>query len=154
MLGAALDLERPGLVYDAVGLPGSTASTLAGVEPQALAAQLSSRKPQLLVFWYGTNESGQPDLDAEKLHYEYGTLIARLRKDAGGAECLVLGTTDRLRQREDGSGRMRPGWPGCWPRCPVARAGLRVLVRSDRHGWGARHAALAARRAGPATAST
>ena len=86
------------------------------------------------------------DLDAEKLRAEYGTLIARLRKDAGGAECLVLGTTDRLRQREDGSGA--PGLARCG-RAGGARAGLRVLVRADRHGWGARHAALAARRAGP-----
>ncbi|HYO59922.1 GDSL-type esterase/lipase family protein [Archangium sp.] len=109
VLGAALDLEQRGVAYDAVGLPGSTTSTLASMDPQALAAQLSSRKPQLLVFWYGTNESGQADLDAEKLRTEYGTLIARLRKDAGGAECLVIGTTDRLQQRADGGWEEAPG---------------------------------------------
>ena len=109
VLGAALDLEQPGLVYDAVGLPGATAATLASVEPQALAAQLSSRNPQLLVFWYGTNESGLPDLDPRKLHTEYGTLISRLRKDSGGAECLVLGTTDRMQQRADGAWEDAPG---------------------------------------------
>ncbi len=108
VLGAALDLEQPGVAYDAVGLPGSTASTLASMEPQALAAQLSSRKPQLLVFWYGTNESGQADLDAEKLRAEYGALIARLKKDAGGAECLLIGTTDRLQQRADGGWEEAP----------------------------------------------
>ena len=108
VLGAALDLEQKGIAYDAVGLPGSTASTLASVDPQALSAQLSSRKPQLLVFWYGTNESGQPDLDAEKLRTEYGALISRLRKDAGGAECLVIGTTDRLQPGADGSWEQAP----------------------------------------------
>ena len=129
VLGAALDLERPGLVYDAVGLPGATASTLAGMDPQALAAQLSSRKPQLLVFWYGTNESGQADLDAEKLRAEYGTLIARLRKDAGGAECLVRhhgpAAAARGRPWEEA-----PGLARCWPCCPwrasrAARTGPR-----------------------------
>jgi lysophospholipase L1-like esterase len=109
VLGAALDLEQRGVAYDAVGLPGSTATTLASMDPQALAAQLSSRKPQLLVFWYGTNESGQADLDAEKLRTGYGTLISRLRKDAGGAECLVIGTTDRLQQRADGGWEEAPG---------------------------------------------
>ncbi|PTL81281.1 GDSL-type esterase/lipase family protein [Vitiosangium sp. GDMCC 1.1324] len=109
VLGAALDLEQRGVGYDAVGLPGSTAATLASEDPQALAAQLSSRKPQLLVFWYGTNESGQADLDAEKLRTEYGALIARLKKDAGGAECLLIGTTDRLQQREDGAWAETPG---------------------------------------------
>ncbi|MCY1082005.1 GDSL-type esterase/lipase family protein [Archangium lansingense] len=108
VLGAALDLEQKGIAYDAVGLPGSTASTLASMEPQARSAQLSSRKPQLLVFWYGTNESGQADLDAEKLRTEYGTLISQLRKDAGGAECLVIGTTDRLQQRADGGWEEAP----------------------------------------------
>ncbi|HEX8439747.1 SGNH/GDSL hydrolase family protein, partial [Archangium sp.] len=109
VLGAALDLEQPGVAYDAVGLPGSTASTLASMEPQALAAQISSRKPQLLVFWYGTNESGQADLDAAKLRTEYGALIARLKKDAGGSECLLIGTTDRLQQRADGGWELAPG---------------------------------------------
>ncbi|WP_257453318.1 GDSL-type esterase/lipase family protein [Archangium lipolyticum] len=151
VLGAALDLEQPGVAYDAVGLPGATASTVAGMEAQALAAQLSSRKPQLLVFWYGTNESGLPDLDAEKLRTEYGGLIARLRKDAGGAECLVIGTTDRIQQRADGSGwEEAPGLQKVVTALPeVARAqgcaywsaraamgGARGMVRWQREGLG------------------
>ena len=109
VLGAALDLEQPGLTYDAVGLPGATAATVASMEPRALAEQLSSRQPRLLVFWYGTNESGLEGLDAEGLRTGYGALIARLKKDAGGAECLVLGTTDRSIQQADGSWRDAPG---------------------------------------------
>jgi len=108
LLGAAMDLEQPGVTYDAVGLPGATASTVAGMEPQALAAQLSSRKPQLLVFWYGTNESGLTALDGPTLRADYGALISRLKQDAGGAECLVLGTTDR-QQRANGTWEETPG---------------------------------------------
>ncbi|MFL5357638.1 GDSL-type esterase/lipase family protein [Archangium sp.] len=108
VLGAALDLEQKGIAYDAAGLPGSTAATLASEDPVALAAQLSSRKPQLLVFWYGTNESALADLDADKLRTEYGALIARLKKDAGGAECLLIGTTDRMQQRPDGTWEEAP----------------------------------------------
>jgi lysophospholipase L1-like esterase len=109
VLGAALDVEQPGLVYDAVGLPGATAFTLRDMDPQALAAQLSARKPQLLVLGYGAAESERTDLDAETLRRDYGALIARLRADAGGAECLLLGPPDRLRQREDGSWTEAPG---------------------------------------------
>ncbi len=134
VLGAALDLEQPGVAYDAVGLPASTASTLASMEPQALAAQLSSRKPQLLVFWYGTNESGQADLDAAKLRTEYGALIARLKKDAGGSECLLIGTTDRMQQRADG------GWEPAPALAKVAKALPEVAREQGCAYWSARAA--------------
>ncbi|WNG30456.1 hypothetical protein F0U62_45445 [Cystobacter fuscus] len=109
VLGAALDLEQPGIGYEAVELPEATATTLAGLEPQALAAQLSSRQPRLLVFAYGQNESAHKDLDAQALRAEYGALIARLKKDAGGAECLVLGTPDRQELKPDGTWEDAPG---------------------------------------------
>lgn len=109
VLGAALDWEQKGLRYDAVGLPGATAATAATMEPQALAVQLSSRKPRLLVFWYGTNESGLENLDADKLRSGYGDFIARLKKDAGGAECLLLGTTDRQVPGPEGTWKDAPG---------------------------------------------
>jgi lysophospholipase L1-like esterase len=102
VLGASLDLEQPGVTYDAVGLPGSTAFTLSRYEPAALAAQLTARAPQLLVLWYGTNEASLPALDSETLHQEYTAVIARLRASTG-AECLLIGPTDRL--MKDAAGR-------------------------------------------------
>ncbi|WP_434383923.1 GDSL-type esterase/lipase family protein [Melittangium boletus] len=150
VLGAALDLERPGVTYDAVGLPGATAATVAAMEPQALAAQLSSRKPQLLVFWYGTNESALPALDAATLRADYGALIARLKHDAGGAECLVLGTTDRQQQRAEGTWEETPSLgtvvtalpevareQGCayWS-ARAAMGGERAMLRWQKEGLG------------------
>lgn len=101
VLGAALDLEHPGVVYDAAGLPGATAFTLANQDAAALDAQLVSRQPQLLVLWYGTNEAGLPELDAGVLRQQYAALLQRLRKSTN-AECLLIGPTDRLKQGEDG----------------------------------------------------
>lgn len=101
VLGASLDFEQPGVTYDSAGLPGSTAFTLDHYEPAALDAQLTSRKPQLLVLWYGTNEAGLPDLDSEALHKEYAALLSRLRASTG-AECLLIGPTDRLIQEANG----------------------------------------------------
>ncbi|HSP77841.1 MAG TPA: GDSL-type esterase/lipase family protein, partial [Myxococcaceae bacterium] len=146
VLGAALDLEQPGVIYDAVGLPGATAATQASLEREALAAQLGARKPRLLVLWYGTNESAEEGLDGEALRREYGALVARLREDAGGAECLLLGTTDRV--QPDGSeapslGKVREVLPrvareqGCayWsPRAAMGGAGS--MSRWQREGLG------------------
>lgn len=101
VLGASLDLEQPGVVYDSAGLPGSTAFTLSRHEPAALDAQLAARKPQLLVLWYGTNEAGVADLDPEALRQEYVALLSRLRASTG-AECLLIGPTDRLLQDSNG----------------------------------------------------
>jgi lysophospholipase L1-like esterase len=102
VLGASLDFEPAGVVYDSAGLPGSTAFTLNRYEPTSLDQQLSARKPQLLVLWYGTNEAGLPELDTEALRQEYVALISRMRASTG-AECLLIGPTDRLQQ--DATGR-------------------------------------------------
>lgn len=101
VLGASLDYEQPGVTYDSAGLPGSTAFTLSHYDPAALDAQLTARKPQLLVLWYGTNEAGLPDLDSEALHKDYVAVLSRLRASTG-AECLVIGPTDRLVQDSNG----------------------------------------------------
>ncbi|WP_224244556.1 GDSL-type esterase/lipase family protein [Hyalangium gracile] len=101
VLGASLDFEQPGVTYDSVGLPGSTAFTLSRHDPAALDTQLAARKPQLLVLWYGTNEAGLPDLDPETFRKEYVTLLSRLRASTG-AECLLIGPTDRLVQDTNG----------------------------------------------------
>ncbi|RKH56496.1 GDSL-type esterase/lipase family protein [Corallococcus llansteffanensis] len=101
VLGASLEYDTPGLVYDALGLPGATAFTARDMDAPALDAQLTARRPDLLVFWYGTNEAELPELDAGGLRQDYAALVSRLRK-ATGAECLLIGPTDRLQQDADG----------------------------------------------------
>ncbi|GEL70599.1 hypothetical protein MVI01_23830 [Myxococcus virescens] len=116
VLGASLEYDTPGVVYDALGLPGATASTLGAMDAAAVDAQLASRRPDLLVFWYGTNEAGRPDLDASALRRDYTELLTRLRK-ATNAECLVMGPTDRLTQ--DANGR--------WSEAPSLASVLNTL---------------------------
>ncbi|MDC0710680.1 GDSL-type esterase/lipase family protein [Stigmatella sp. ncwal1] len=95
--------KDPGITYDALEESGATAFTLnpPESEAEALAARLAARKPQLLVFRYGTLEAVQPDLDTEALHQEYTAAISRLRA-ATGAECLLMGPPDRLQQDPQG----------------------------------------------------
>lgn len=122
VLGAALEYDTPGVVLDALGLPGAMASTLGGMDAAAVDAQLASRRPDLLVFWYGTNEAGKSDLDAAAVANDYPALIARLRKATGNAECLLMGPTDRLAQ--DASGH--------WTEAPALASVLDTLPRVAR----------------------
>ncbi|MFP2925183.1 GDSL-type esterase/lipase family protein [Pyxidicoccus sp. 3LG] len=107
VLGASLEHDTPGVVFDALGLPGATSFTLRDMDAAAVDAQLTSRRPDLLVFWYGTNEAGKADLDAAELRRDYTALISRLRK-ATNAECLLMGPTDRLEQDANGRWREAP----------------------------------------------
>ncbi|AEI64707.1 hypothetical protein LILAB_14010 [Corallococcus macrosporus] len=116
VLGAALEYDTPGVVYDALGLPGATASTLGDMDAAAVDSQLASRRPDLLVFWYGTNEASRPELDASALRRDYAALLTRLRK-ATNAECLVMGPTDRLAR--DANGR--------WSEAPALASVLNTL---------------------------
>lgn len=98
--GVAHELVKPGIVYDALGLPGSTAVTLASYEQKALADQVSARQPDLFVFFYGTNESGLTPSGVQEMKASYPLLFATMRKAAPGADCLILGPTDRMRWKK------------------------------------------------------
>lgn len=102
--GVSHELMKPGIVYDALGLPGSTASTLASYEQRALMQQVSARKPDLFVFFFGTNESGLSQSAVEEMTASYPLLFSTLRKAAPEADCLILAPTDRMRFKRDGKG--------------------------------------------------
>jgi lysophospholipase L1-like esterase len=101
VLGAAAELERPGVVYDALGLPGSTVFTIAGYDRDALTEQLKARGPDLFVLWYGTNESALPDLDPEAMKQAYAKLFVALKSAAPEADCLLIAPTDRMSKQAD-----------------------------------------------------
>lgn len=134
LLGASAELERPGIVYDALGLPGSTVFTIAGYERDALVAQLKARAPDLFVLWYGTNESGKPEVDPEAMKQAYAQLFVALKLAAPDADCLLIAPTDRMARQSDRT----------WAPAPSQDAVLNALDEVAReHGcavWSARQA--------------
>lgn len=101
VLGAAGELKRPGVVYDALGLPGSTVFTIAGYDRDALTAQLQARAPDLYVLWYGTNESALPNVDPGAMRQAYAQLFVALKAAAPQADCLIITPTDRMTRLKD-----------------------------------------------------
>jgi lysophospholipase L1-like esterase len=100
LLGVAHELVRPGIVYDALGLPGSTAVTFSNYDSDTLVSQLKARQPDLFVLFYGTNESALPQDKLEDVRAAYPKIIANLRQAAPDAACLFLGPTDRMTKKK------------------------------------------------------
>ena len=96
LFGVALDFDTPGIGWDALGLPGATAILADGFDKSAYAAQLAARRADLLVLFYGTNEADLPDLDPDVLRRHYTSLLDMLKGASPGADCLIIGPTDRL----------------------------------------------------------
>jgi lysophospholipase L1-like esterase len=96
VFGVSHELMKPGIVYDAFGLPGSTATTLACYAQLPLAQQLEAREVDLFVLFYGTNESSLHAASIEEMKRSYPRIIATLRASSPNAECLFLGPTDRM----------------------------------------------------------
>ena len=99
VFGVSHELIRPGIVYDALGLPGSTATTLASYAQQPLAQQLEARQVDLFVLFYGTNESSLSPAAIEEMKRSYPSVIATLRLSSPDAVCLFLGPTDRMSKK-------------------------------------------------------
>ncbi len=100
VLGVSHELMRPGIVYDALGLPGSTAVTFSNYDAETLVAQLKARQPDLYVMFFGTNEAALPPQGLEAVRAAYPKIIANLRIAAPDAACLFLGPTDRMSKKK------------------------------------------------------
>lgn len=126
LFGIASEHEQPGVIYDALGLPGATIFDLERMDPAALKVQVQARRPDLFVFFYGTNESALPDLDSERMKASYARVFKTLEEAAPGAECLFIGPTDR---RDKIGGR----WVQALSQS-IALKGIREVAK--RHGCG------------------
>jgi lysophospholipase L1-like esterase len=139
LFGVALDLDRPGVRYEALGLPGSTAVLADGYDRRTFVTGLRDRKPDLYVLFWGTNEAGQAGLEAEELRTHYVSLLGTLREAAPEAECLILGPTDRVRKTE-------AGWSPA-PSLERVLGVLRDLARTERCAFWSPRAAMGGPRA-------
>lgn len=100
VLGVSHELAKSGLVYDTAGLSGSTVWVPAGYEQPTFRKQLSARRPDLYILFWGTNEAVSSKLDVAAYSARYLDVLKTLRAAAPKADCLILGPTDRLVPRE------------------------------------------------------
>jgi lysophospholipase L1-like esterase len=104
LFGVAAELARPGVVVDAVGLPGTTAMTMQRWRQDLIAEQVSMRDYDLLLLTWGANEAGLGDLDEVTYRHHLEKTVATLTAAAPDASCLLFGPTDRLVGPPNGRG--------------------------------------------------
>jgi lysophospholipase L1-like esterase len=95
IFGIAIEGERAGVVYDALGINGARASRPVLWDWNVLSNNLERRDPDLIVVAYGSNEVTDPDLDLEEYTASFAATLARFHQAAPRASILVLGPPDR-----------------------------------------------------------
>lgn len=86
---------RPGVVLDTLAINGARYGTALAWDAEAWQSEVARRKPSLVIFEYGTNEAGDANPAYNKVGKQVGELLARVRKVAPDADCVVVSPTDR-----------------------------------------------------------
>ena len=100
MFGVVMERDIPGVVLDALGIQGARARFLDKQDDAHWAQQLRWRRPDLIIYQFGANESG--DGFAYPMPEYFRTLVAVLRQGKQAlpnAGCLVIGAMDRARKK-------------------------------------------------------
>jgi lysophospholipase L1-like esterase len=93
--GVVVEGTKPGLVLDTLGIDGARVATPLAWAEAPFEAEVAARRPDLVVLAYGTNEAFD-ELRVDAYDAELKKLLARLKKAAPSADCLVLGPPDAL----------------------------------------------------------
>lgn len=94
LYGVVLEREGPGVVVDTLGLEGARAANQLVWDEATWAEHLRRRAPDLVVLSYGTNEATDMDVPIEVYRRELGEVLARHRRAAPEASCILLGPSD------------------------------------------------------------
>lgn len=94
LFGAVVEAAQPGVVYDTLGVNGAFFESVLHWDSAMLASQVALRSPDLIVVMYGTNDAGDKKLAPDSLARTMTVALARLRRGAPSAACLIVGPPD------------------------------------------------------------
>jgi lysophospholipase L1-like esterase len=101
--GAILERDEPGVVLDAIGIQGARIRFLDKQDDQHWAEQLALRAPNLIVYQFGANESGDGfAYSMEDYHATMKAVLEQAKRAVPDAGCLVLAAMDRARKEGEG----------------------------------------------------
>lgn len=101
VFGVTMENDDPGIVIDALGVPGARARDQLPWNETTQREHLRRRDPDLVVLAYGTNESGFARLPRG---YEDNLrqVVGRVRRAVPSASCLLIGPSEWPEQTADG----------------------------------------------------
>jgi hypothetical protein len=102
LFGVVLERDVPGVVLDAIGVVGARIRTLSENDEAHFAEALAWRHPNLLVYQFGANESGDGfAYPMPEYHRTMKDVIEKMKAAVPTAGCLVIGAMDRARKEND-----------------------------------------------------
>jgi hypothetical protein len=94
--GVVLERDTPGVVLDALGVQGARIRFLDKQDDAHWAEQLAWRKPDLLIYEFGANESSDGFLySMADYHRTMKDVLTQGQRALPGSSCLVIGAMDR-----------------------------------------------------------
>lgn len=100
--GVVLERKTPGVVLDAIGIQGARLRFLDKQDDAHWAEQLQLRNPDLVVYQFGANESGDGfAYSMEDYHKSMVAVLTQAKRALPNASCLVMAAMDRARKVED-----------------------------------------------------
>jgi lysophospholipase L1-like esterase len=102
LFGVVLEREGPGVVLDALGVQGARIRFLDKQDDAHWAEQLRWRRPDLVVYEFGANESGDGFVySMEDFHRTMREVLEQTRRALPTSSCLVVATMDRAAKQGD-----------------------------------------------------
>ncbi len=104
LFGIALERDKPGVVYDSLGLVGAMGDRLLNAEPEHMRGQINHRAPDLLVLGFGGNESGNKWLNIQQYEREMIQVVELMRAGRKDMSCMLFAPLDQAER--DARGRV------------------------------------------------
>lgn len=104
LYGLVFERPGPGITWENLPLVGTRFHQLSGIAAEHWIAQLQQRRPDLVLFQFGANDTISWGGSLAQYAARVGEVLERLHRGAPQAGCLVVGPLDRVVR--DGSGRL------------------------------------------------
>jgi lysophospholipase L1-like esterase len=98
LFGVNMERDTPGVVIDAMGVSGRTASSWLRWDEPLMDAYLERRKPDIAVLAYGTNEANDRKLTEAEYRETLRSVLTRMRRRLPDTPCVLIGPSDRARK--------------------------------------------------------
>ena len=106
--GVALERDTPGVVYDAIGAHACMSAYWKQIDAAHWKEQMDLRKPALIVWQFGTNESDLWKVDIVEYESNLRLVLSKLKEAAKDASVLVLAPLDRAENSPNGGLQTKP----------------------------------------------